>query len=321
MDRKTKLAIGCVASFITACTAVLGVDDVPNVTQASRIADAGADTGDDLASGINAWAAAICAKYQSCQPSDFDFNYASTAECVASKTMRIAYESVLPGIGTDAAIYRGCATQEAALSCDDFASATAATICAVKGTKALGEKCLDNDQCASGFCGSDNATCRGCINPPQSGDACAAGDQCDVGLVCASEKCVHEATLGAACNSTTQPCIGTLACVNGSCVTLPAALGAACSSTLACNTSKGFVCDVTTNQCITYTVSSPGGPCSTTSTEQSACRLAAACTNGTCGAAPAAGQACDETNGPYCPETLNCVNSLCTAFAPLSFCN
>jgi hypothetical protein len=314
-------ALGSFLLLATACTAVLGVEDVPPDPAADAAAAPGADGGDpaaDRAVELEAYATAYCTRYKDCQTFDFDYNYKDVDEC---KTGFIAVEAwglALPGVVVTADTYKDCAARMAALTCDRFAS-QAPTVCTPKGTRQASDKCLSNAQCASGFCGSDETSCRTCVAPPDNGAPCAAGDLCGPGLVCtAAGTCVTQATQGQGC-SDDKPCAYPLQCLNSTCAPRTATAGAPCGGANgACDTTKGFVC--VDGTCKTYTISAPGSPCGDTGSSYRACRRNTACTGGVCSDYPKEGDACDLDKGPNCLFPLRCVNNKCVGLPASSTC-
>lgn len=108
----------------------------------------------------------------------------------------------------------------------------------------------------------------------------------------------------------------------GTCQTAVNMAGASCDSKAAtmpdCDRRLGLFCSRTTNTCVAYTYADDGQPCGVVAGGFAACNagglcvLAAGATMGTCKAAVADGQACDDTNGPPCVVPAKCVAGVCT---------
>jgi hypothetical protein len=316
----------------TACTAVLGVEDVPNApgvdaspAPTGTVApppDSGGpavDAGLDLKTEEKAFATASCTKYKDCAAPDFDYNYKDLDECIAAVLAGENWALALPGVAATAESYRDCASNVTALSCVDFGSSATGAACAFKGTRPTDAKCLSNAQCASGFCGSDNTTCRGCATPPDKGAPCGPGDQCGPGLACVSKTCVLEAKEGQSC-SDDQPCAYPLECRSSKCTPRIGTAGAACGGTNGtCDTTKGLLC--VSSKCVPFTVSAPGAACgSTDGGTYRYCRRATKCIDGKCADFPKEGEPCDPSEGPICLSPLLCINGKCTGLPASSTC-
>lgn len=307
---------------LSACTAVLGVKDLPPDPSANQGAsDGGHDAGDEA---LVAWAAADCKRFSDCSPGSFEYQFRDLAACQERVVGAYAWLRSLPNTGVTDAKLRDCATSVAALSCAEFNSSRSGLACDIKGTRALGQPCLDNVQCESGFCPSEYG-CSTCQKPPESGVACA-NKQCAVGFACTSDNtCVTEAREGEACNAT-RTCPTPLYCAGGICKAPPATPGAACGSDAGapyCDDRIALICSSgTSGTCLTFSVSGAGGGCGVSVDAGSAqlCRLAAKCTSGSCAAPPLAGEPCDATKGPYCTYPDRCVNGTCLALPTPSSC-
>ncbi|MBX3230982.1 MAG: hypothetical protein KIT84_36595 [Labilithrix sp.] len=315
----------------TACTALIGLEDLPPApmydagptpTATTPGQEAGPPDAGDGAAAIQAaiaeYTRAFCARYKECRGPDFEFSFRNVDDCVAANNVSVAWGHAMPGSIATAKSYQDCAANVRALTCATFGSSDGEFACALRGTRKVDERCLANQQCESGICGSDENTCRGCVNPPDNGQPCAAGDQCGAGLVCNSAKrCVTQAGTNQSC-SDEKPCVYPDGCDNGTCKPLPATAGAPCSAA-GCDTTKGFVCVGGT--CRTYTISGPGGSCVTTGNAPQYCRFGVACSDaGVCADAPKEGDACGGTSPPYCPWPLRCVNEKCAALPAASTC-
>lgn len=338
MALRSTAALFSLVVFATACTAVLGVDDVPDVPVAdagpttqpdasnnntetgplTNPPDTGApDTGpavDPMKAAISAYAAAYCSKLRECERVLFDIQYADTAECEMARAAHPALVVDLPGSTVTAGQYEDCATKTQALTCATFASADLALACVIKGARKDGEKCIANEQCDSGVCASFKNTCRTCVPAPQSGTDCAANGACAPGLTCSDlGKCVVPAKLNASCGNA-QPCDVDqgLECNGTKCIAQPAAAGASCAA-VDCDLAKGFFCNDNGSTCVSVVVNGPGADCneSPAAGEQFAfCRRFATCgANNKCGALALENDPC--TSDFNCLEPLSCIANKC----------
>lgn len=340
MGFRRAAALVPVLGLATACTAILGVEDVPNAPN-STTADGGSSGnvseasttegggGGDREASIARYAEAYCRKFSDCAGSGFGAFYADVNEC---KTLRIASvrEFVdLPGTTASAADFDGCSSRYAALTCDVFRSADSDFTCLLKGSKKQNDRCIFGAQCESGFCATSRNACRGCIAAPVDGADCAANSACGPGLVCNGDnKCVTPAKVGMSC-SASKPCAGAAACVAGTCEPLVDSPNAPCTKNPGCDALKGLFCYVptgdTSGTCVQVAYSTPGKFCSTvanTGTQFTLCLRLASCTeaSNTCPTLPTkAGDPCGTDFGE-CPDPLYCNAGTCTANPPSSFC-
>lgn len=326
----------CVVASVTACTAILGVEDVPKAPDADGGTSSGVinneggvvnpDSGgptSDLAAGINAFISAYCSKARECSRTNFDFSYKDLDECVSAVSQISTKSAALPGATVTGADFQGCAMRFAALTCDAFNAGDTATACNVKGSRKNGDKCISGYQCESGVCASSLTTCRTCIAPREKGADCSQDFTCGPGLFCNGATCVAPSTLGQSC-SATQPCINSLKCSGaGACVRPPETAGASCNSTLGCAFDRGLLC--LNNQCVSLIINGPQGECNlapAAGEQPKICRRFAACTANKCGEPPKEGEPCGSISDGLgsCLDPLVCLNGVCTKTPESSFC-
>lgn len=303
------------AAFTTACTAILGVNDVP-------VPSDGGVTSSELGQAIESYSQAFCQRYADCFPKLFVLGYADVAECTQLSAAYLTVDTVLPGYGATPADFQGCTARTAAVACDTILSGDSAFLCNLKGTKQVGDLCVNDSQCASGLCESDAKTCRACIAPPALNQPCSKNGKCGPGLVCNSNlNCVNDVAVGGAC-SADAPCNLGLACIGGKCVQ-PPDVGQACNATEGCDTLKGLVCETfqAPNICIDVEVSGPGEICGILGNTFYAC-LRAKCDTSTffCPQIPKEGDPCDAAGNVDCPFGTECTNNICVRPVPPSGC-
>ena len=331
MTKRGKLIFFGLAALASACTAILGVDDVPATTVASdggpsREGSAVApDDGGALESAIRAYSAAFCTRYFACYPKLVTALYQNVDDCTQQVEANHVSVALLPGFTSTVADFDDCVTRTTSIACAAFASADAKYACLLKGAKQVGDLCVDGAQCASGFCATDSETCRGCVEAPVANSPCTKNNLCGPGLTCnASTICVPDVGVGGKC-SDDAPCAVGLGCSDGVCTTPPSAFGAACDGGLGCDLLQGVICDTLAEDpfCAPTQHSAVGGPCNVLVNDGKTVTLCvrnAACdtTTDTCPPVPNVGDACND--GLPCPHGYACINGTCADPLPSSFC-
>lgn len=329
-------ALAALFSFLvlgTACTAVLGVEDVPPAPAADGggLPSLGQDSGgtsdsgggNDLPTAVRTYATAYCAKYRECYRGVFDIFYRDQEDCITTLSPIAMGNAALPGATATATDFQGCATRAAAQTCDTFNSSDFAFVCALKGSRKAGEKCTSDYQCETGICATSLTTCRTCVAAKERGADCSADGVCGPGLRCNSVgRCVSESALNQSC-SDTQPCLSNLVCLAGVCRRQPEVAGANCTDAVGCALDRGLAC--LDNKCVSFVVNGPGGECNykpAAGDQPKLCLQFAQCVGGFCNPPPQVNEGCgDISNGlGFCKEPLVCLNSVCTARPSSSFC-
>lgn len=317
----------------TACTAVLGVEDVPPAPAADGggLPSLGQDSGGtpdsgggtDLASAVRAYVTARCAKFRECNLGKFDIFYRDQEDCVATLSAMATGSATLPGATATVADFQGCTTRAAAQTCDTFNSSDLDFVCPLKGSRKAGEKCISGYQCETGICATSLTTCRTCVTAKERGADCSADGVCGPGLRCNSVgRCVTESTLNQSC-SDTQPCISSLVCLAGACRRQPETANAPCTSAVGCALDRGLFC--LDDKCVSFIVNGPSGECNyepATGDQPKLCRQLTPCVGGLCQPPPNVNEGCgDFENGlGLCKDPLVCLNSVCVARPSSSFC-
>lgn len=265
---------------------------------------------------------ALCNKVDECVPIGIRAEYKDAAECVARQKQSCLKTFAAPGITTTPADVDACTNAYTAASCDAILT-RAPDACIFEGSLADGTPCGDGAQCQGGACNKSGANaCGACTQRSAAGGPCASTAGCQSGLVCASQKCVAPAKAGASCSGSI-PCEGALRCSKGVC-TVPLAAGAACESgdDDACDRLKALFCDPTAKVCKEVKLAGPGEACGLVDgtfvgcAQGGKCKTSANTPQGTCLAAAADGQSCNEASGPGCLEPAKCVDGVCTIEDP-----
>jgi hypothetical protein len=298
-------------------------DDAAPSDEAGRAPEGDATTNTSFAPEATHYAQAFCTQLSKCNATALAGIYGDLAGCEARSVEAALWVVSLPGSGFTPSALGACADASAAADCASFLSqATVFSACFPKGTRALGQSCLDGTQCASGFCPSAGYACARCADPPAAGASCANG-VCAAGMVCASSgTCAVVAKSGAACGSS-KPCDSFLECKMGTCQPVPATAGAACGSATAnayCDERVPLACtSATSGTCASLAFGDKGAACGLAAGVVHACKASGACVSGVCQAGPGAGQACG-ASGPFCQFPDQCVNGRCVAPPPASAC-
>ena len=295
----------------------------------------GADAGDapsspTVAQSCADLAQAQCAKRMTCSNGvSITRLYGTMDTCISRATAQCTVGLAAPASGNSVALAEQCVGDYAQIACGDFLDGVLTDVCAPFGSRAAGQPCAFNGQCASGFCsGTKTAACGTCAVSPAAGDSCATSN-CGHGQTCvaATTMCEDYGATGGAC-STTAPCGSGLSCTgilstvasSGTCQSAAVDVGAACGGTMpGCSGAIGLFCGGTVGAkaCAATTFVSDGMPCGQLSTTShvectaggcyTATGLAGTTETGTCKADAADGAACDTVLGPACLTPSRCV--------------
>lgn len=205
------------------------------------------------------------------------------------------------------------------------------------GSGAIGLPCAINAECTTQYCATGAGTvCATCQPMPALGSSCADAD-CGQGQICLHSKlCGVPVADGGSCGADTD-CDYGFACLTaakGLKVCTPGeALGAPCDYTLKngplCQYREGLICKEVGDGgvCMVQGIADAGQACGddvynpaidggiyTICSQEGYCQKALPdAGTGTCLAAAAPGDACDNTNGPYCDVYSKCVITSGTA--------
>lgn len=266
-------------------------------------------------------AQAVCAKISQCTSFSFNVSYGNMATCVARQKLSCIGQTTLNGATIKPANIASCANATTQESCEDFDAGNSPAACRPAGTLANGAPCGHAVQCVSGYCAGVGAgSCGVCTARAGQGSPCNAMTYCDYGLYCsgsgASRTCAKYGTQGSACSVANGVlCVGTLACINGTC-SPPLAAGATCNQTRdllygGCDGYQGVLCAAGTSRCaaVPYAMAGQGCPAGTY------CN-GASCFNGICVAPAADNASCNTTSGPLCLPVASCTGGKCTVLDP-----
>jgi hypothetical protein len=292
------------------------------VVLAALVAGCGS-SGPSAEEACKSYVKAICTQTMSCGAPLIKIAYGDEASCEArlllacTPTLQDSKTALTPSK------LEACSKKFMTLTCSAIYSRQLPDECkATGGTLVDGTACGDSFQCKGGLCKKPaNTVCGTCTEPGQSGAACTADEDCDLGLVCAGSACVARAAQGATCDDN-HPCAYGLSCSNGACQMAPGA-GQSCTPTLAggnCDQSQGLFCNpssLTAGVCALAGYAGAGMPCGAVNGGYTLCTAASKCSasgvmTGTCIAPAADGAACNATNGPTCTSPALCANSVCT---------
>ena len=225
-------------------------------------------------------ASARCTRIQSCSAIRLAQLYGDLATCEAQVQSTCTSSLNAPQNGNNPALVESCDQAIGGWDCNDFlVGGNPPAACVQRtGPVANGGACSAPGQCQSGFCAFSTGACGACQAAPSAGQPCTGTLQCASGLECAGGTCAAPVASGGAC-SATQPCAPALGCSKGTC------------QSLASTAVSGAACGTVGGQLV-------------------------GCTEGTCGKAvcvarAADGQACDETNGPFCVPGAYCISGTC----------
>ena len=289
-------------------------------------------TGFDPAARAGDLARAICMRQTRCAPARYQFDNSDETACIAEQTAELnaLYNAMNAAIGAgtvtyNSATFNGCVN---AYNTADCARGLDEGVCNFfEGNQTVGDPCGFNQECgAANYCQRASlGSCGMCAARAVSTEDCSA-TPCAPGFACAQVQgqggpvqiCVPDtADENAACGTVGDGfCRGELDCVvNGmtaSCVR-PATLGNMCSpngqGAPTCDLLNNTICDAMSTTCIAVSWNAPNQACSPTGPQL--CTIEGICNQqGTCDAAPGAGQACN--NGRCAPGNF-CDGMTCQA--------
>jgi hypothetical protein len=188
-------------------------------------------------------APALCAKLAACAPFLLAAGYGDQAGCNARVTKICTEQTKSDGTGMSEPNLAACEAALGTATCAEvYANSVAA--CVFHGTYADGANCGDSSQCQSGFCDHTAGLCGKCAPKSAAGGPCGAAgnDQCQSGLVCSSGgTCVAPASVGAACDDATAPCLPGSFCTTAKTCALTVAAGQECPGAYL-NLTDGTIC-------------------------------------------------------------------------------
>lgn len=203
------------------------------------------------------YAESICKRYAACVPGLLQLLYGGPVSCaeVTATQCKIAFTA--PGAIADASTIGRCGEAMLAQDCESRVADRTPEECLIAGTRAVGESCFGDEQCASKGCRNVGADfCGTCVEISREGEPCE-GDTCARGTFCVEGTCQPNTQLGEKC-SASHPCAYGLRCDFGTCARFLEE-GDACTQDVECNVVAGFVC--ADGRCRAATFVEPGQSC------------------------------------------------------------
>src|SRR5450755_4851401 len=132
----------------------------------------------DIAAACTNEESIACMTEDSCEGGFATLIYGSVGNCISRRTRECELEVASLGTAYGAPEITTCAMNQAAQTCDEWIG-TLTPGCGFNGTKAVGEPCLYNAQCASRLCdafryNNEREVCGVCASLPSEGDACSS---------------------------------------------------------------------------------------------------------------------------------------------------
>src|SRR5262249_26873477 len=146
----------------------------------------------------NQFGTAICAALEACGPALLQYLYGTMANCVSRQALGCSTDQTAPGTGRTTTQIVACAQAVPSITCSDLAAGNIPDVCQpVPGTVINGAGCGSSAQCQSTHCEKPDTGCGTCAPRQPAAGNCTSNDGCNVGLVCANNKCVTPGAMGA----------------------------------------------------------------------------------------------------------------------------
>ncbi|HVY45802.1 MAG TPA: hypothetical protein VHB21_07985 [Minicystis sp.] len=272
------------------------------------------------------YAHALCSRYGNCSNGFWVVStFGDEMNCEFRLEQQCEAALLAPDAGDSGDDIEACATALPNESCIDLFDHNPPPACIPKaGPRENGAACGTGSQCKTGWCELDvGSTCGSCSGTPLAGSQCLGDVECGPGLVCHRGYCAKPVGNGAACNTTTTPCLAGLSCVGASMTTMgtcqPAGntTGVACDPQEAtapgCNGALGLYCHPAIKKCEKTVLVDAGQPCGIVMNHLVQCKGDGKCqipqgmAMGTCAAAIGDTQPCNVDSGPPCQTPSKCV--------------
>jgi hypothetical protein len=294
---------------------------------ASSDGSTGSDGGLDMApptvdEACAQFATAFCGRLQACAPFVGQVLYGDRTMCESRAALGCMLDFEVSDTNHTTTDMVTCAHDASNATCEDLLANNLPTSCQIKpGLRLAGQGCGSSWQCMSTHCEKSNGDCGVCAPRAAAGGACTVDEGCNLGLVCAAQRCVAPGALNASCGDA-APCRGGLYCSASSkmCAT-PLGAGASCENdSNACDFAKGVGCNGFASPPTCQAVSSARGgeACGIVNSTLTICIVLNSCngislvplqTMGTCPNPAGDGQACDDK--VHCMAPASCVGGLC----------
>jgi len=283
--------------------------------------DAGPPTAEEA---CGQFASTLCSRLGGCAAYALQLFYGDNDTCVARVKLGCVRDLEVTDSNQTTGGMAACARDANNASCADLLANVFPASCQIKpGNRVNGERCGSSWQCVSTHCEKPSADCGVCAPRAAAGGVCTVDGGCMQGLVCAAQKCVAPAAMGAPC-SAMAPCRANLYCsaISNTCAT-PLALGAPCGGdTSGCDFRQGVSCNtfamMANQKCETIAAAKGGQACGLVNSTLTLCVANNTCqgisliplqTMGVCPSPAGDGMQCTDT--VHCLAPANCVGGLC----------
>jgi hypothetical protein len=277
-----------------------------------------------VAEACGQFAATLCSRLEGCAPYALQIFYGDRTTCEARVVLGCMRDLEVPDTNQTTTDMAACARDANNSSCADLLANVFPASCQIKPGKRLnGEGCGSSWQCMSTHCEKSTGDCGVCAPRAAAAGACTVDGGCMQGLVCAAQKCVAPAAMGAPC-SAMAPCRANLYCsaISNTCAT-PLALGAPCGGDAAgCDFRQGVACNqfaaMANQKCETVGGAKGGQACGIVNGTLTNCVALNTCqgisliplqTMGVCPNPAGDGMQC--TDSVHCLAPASCVGGLC----------
>jgi len=268
------------------------------------------------------FATAFCGRLQACAPFVGQVLYGDRATCESRAALGCMLDFEVTDTNHTTTDMVACAHDATNASCDDLLANNLPASCEIKpGARQNGQGCGSSWQCMSTHCEKTNGDCGVCAPRSAASGSCTVDEGCNLGLVCAAQKCVAPGALNASCGDG-APCRGGLYCntTSHTCAT-PMGVGGSCDTdSNACDFAKGIGCNgfASPKRCEMVASAKGGEACGIVNNTLTICIVNNTCngisliplqTMGTCPNPAADGQQCNDK--VHCMAPANCVGGLC----------
>ena len=293
-------------------------------------ADGGGDAPADAApptvdQACNDLSTSLCNALNTCSAFILQLGFGDVSTCVSRNNLSCTISQNASGVGRTVADIEACARALPASTCADLVAHKMPAACQdTPGSVVNGLACGASTQCQSTYC-RPTGQCGVCAPRQTTGAACTTTDQCEPGLVCASQSCVAPGERSQGCDDK-HPCRDDLYCstssgtgTGGGTCAMKLGAGRSCAdSDKACDIVQGVACNPVSKLCQMVRVAHRGETCGLSGGTLVLCEAAGSCdgataATGTCSAAAADGESCGSAtaNNRNCLAPASCVAGIC----------